>query len=339
MKTLAVKYRPKTWDDVVEQDAIKRILTNQLSSNQLNHAYLFVGGAGTGKTTCARILANEINNHKGSPIEIDGASNNGVDQIKAICESAMSRSVDSEYKIFIIDECHQVTTAAWNAMLKTLEEPPLKTIFIFCTTNPEKIPKTILSRVQRFNFNRISNQGIFERLCKVCEQENIKADEDALKHIAILANGHLRDALTMVDKVRLYSDEITEISMSESLGANSYYDLAMLFDGVTTRNEEMIIRVIEDCHDEGRDLKRVIDDEISYVIDYLKWEVTGTIEYCSCPTFVRAFFESYGKERKMNAKHYLTCLLKLRNAIKYTDSAKDIIESYLILECGGEKHE
>ena len=295
-KTLAVKYRPQTWDDVVEQDEIKIILQNQLATNELNHAYLFVGGAGTGKTTCARILANEINKHNGAPIEIDGASNNGVDQVRKICDDALTRSVDSEYKIFIIDECHMLTTAAWNAMLKTIEEPPLKTIFIFCTTNPEKIPKTILSRVQRFDFKRISLIGIQNRLTKICNEEDIKADTDAIKHIAKLANGHMRDAITMLDKVKLYSDEITEQSVTDNLGVNSYYDLGMLFNGVTENNEEMVIRVIENSHKSGRDLRDLIDDEISLVIDYLKWSICKeSFEYCTCPYFVEEWFSTYTK--------------------------------------------
>ena len=332
-KTLAVKYRPQTWDDVVEQDEIKIILQNQLATNELNHAYLFVGGAGTGKTTCARILANEINKHNGAPIEIDGASNNGVDQVRKICDDALTRSVDSEYKIFIIDECHMLTTAAWNAMLKTIEEPPLKTIFIFCTTNPEKIPKTILSRVQRFDFKRISLIGIQNRLTKICNEEDIKADTDAIKHIAKLANGHMRDAITMLDKVKLYSDEITEQSVTDNLGVNSYYDLGMLFNGVTENNEEMVIRVIENSHKSGRDLRDLIDDEISLVIDYLKWSICKeSFEYCTCPYFVEEWFSTYTKNYD-KVKHFLRCLLRIKDSVKYSDNPKDIIESLLILEC------
>ena len=176
-KSLAVKYRPKTWDDVTEQSSTKIILQQQLSSNEVKNAYLFCGPAGCGKTTCARIFANDINKGEGNPIELDAASNNGVDDVREIIQQAKTKSLDSEYKIFIIDECHALSNSAWQAMLKIIEEPPAKSIFIFCTTNPERIPKTILSRVQRYDFNRISTEGIINRLQYILEQENYVLDE------------------------------------------------------------------------------------------------------------------------------------------------------------------
>ena len=172
MESLAIKYRPKTFDDVTEQVFIKAILSNQLKSGEVKHAYLFCGGAGTGKTTCARIFASEINKGSGNPIEMDAASQNGVDDVREIIQQAKTKSIDSEYKVFIIDECHAFSNNAWQAMLKIIEEPPAKSIFIFCTTNPEKIPKTIISRVQRYDFQRISQKGIVDRLKNILEQEN-----------------------------------------------------------------------------------------------------------------------------------------------------------------------
>ena len=176
-KSLAVKYRPKTWLDVTEQDAIKTILTQQIESGEIKNGYLFCGGAGTGKTTCARIFANEINKGQGTPIEMDAASNNSVEDIRNVIAQAQTKSLDSEYKIFIIDEAHSLSNSAWQAMLKTLEEPPAKSIFIFCTTDPQKIPKTILSRVQRYDFQRISQKGIVSRLehilhCEMADFDN-----------------------------------------------------------------------------------------------------------------------------------------------------------------------
>lgn len=170
--SLAVKYRPHGWDSVVEQDSTKIILQQQLETGEVQHAYLFVGSAGCGKTTCARIFANEINHHEGAPIELDAASNSGVDDVRDIIKQAKLKSLDSEYKVFIVDECHALSNTAWQAFLKLLEEPPAKSIFIFCTTDPQKIPKTILSRVQRYDFKRISQQGIVDRLKYILEAEN-----------------------------------------------------------------------------------------------------------------------------------------------------------------------
>ena len=152
LESLAVKYRPNSWDEVFGQDVIVEILKKQIETNTIKNAYIFSGASGCGKTTVARIFANEINDHKGLPIEIDGASNNGVDNVKNIINEASQRSLNSEYKIYIIDEAHMLTTPAWNAFLKTIEESPKYTIFIFCTTDPQKIPETIKNRCMRFNF-------------------------------------------------------------------------------------------------------------------------------------------------------------------------------------------
>ena len=178
VKTLAVKYRPKTWDEVSEQSSTKIILQQQLESGEVKNAYLFCGPAGCGKTTCARIFANDINKGEGNPIELDAASNNGVDDVRNIIQQAKTKSINSEYKIFIIDECHALSNSAWQAMLKIIEEPPAKSIFIFCTTDPQKIPKTILSRVQRYDFQRLSSSGICDRLKYIIEKENEEYERD-----------------------------------------------------------------------------------------------------------------------------------------------------------------
>ena len=170
-QSLATKYRPTDFSSLTEQSAIKDILENQIKTKTFQHGYLFTGPSGTGKTTSARIFASMINEGKGSPIEVDAASNSGVDNIRQIIEDAKRKPLDAEYKIFIVDECHSLSNGAWQALLKTLEEPPKFTIFIFCTTDPQKVPATILSRVQRYNFQKISKDGIVKRLEYICEME------------------------------------------------------------------------------------------------------------------------------------------------------------------------
>ena len=182
-QALALKYRPHTFSDLTEQSAVVKILTNQIETNTIKHGYLFVGAAGTGKTTSARIFANMINKGSGEPIELDAASNNSVDDIRRIIEEAQTKSLDSEYKVFIIDECHSLSNQAWQAMLKTLEEPPSKSIFIFCTTDPQKIPNTILSRVQRYNFQRISQEGIVQRLLYILRCEGAIASTHSVEAV------------------------------------------------------------------------------------------------------------------------------------------------------------
>ena len=155
--SLAVKYRPQTFDEVIGQDIIVKILKRQLEINDFSHAYLFCGPSGDGKTTLARIFAKELNHGYGSPIEMDAASNNGVDNVRAIIEDSRQRAIDAEYKVIIIDECHAITNQGWQAFLKCIEEPSMYTVFIFCTTDPQKIPATIQNRVMRFNLSRIAS--------------------------------------------------------------------------------------------------------------------------------------------------------------------------------------
>ena len=222
MLSLSVKYRPTKFEEVCSQKAIVKILNRQLELKDYSNCYLFSGPSGTGKTTIARIFSNKINNGVGEPIEIDAASNNGVDNIRSIIDEAKERSLVSEYKIFIIDECHMITTAGWNAFLKCIEEPPKYTIFMFCTTNPEKIPSTILNRVMRFNLSKINLVDIESRLDYISNQEKLLNYKEAINYISKIANGSLREAIADLEKCLNYSNDLKIENILECLGSFFY---------------------------------------------------------------------------------------------------------------------
>lgn len=331
---LAVKYRPKTFSDVVEQDSTKVILQQQLESGEFKNSYLFVGGAGTGKTTCARIFANEINKGEGNPIELDAASNSGVDDVRNIIQQAKTKSLDSEYKVFIIDECHSLSNTAWQAFLKLIEEPPAKSIFIFCTTNPEKIPKTILSRVQRYDFKRISTDGIVARLRYIADIELAKDGLirlEALEYLAKLADGGMRDAITMMDKCLSLSKDLTIENVVKALGVADYkvmQDLTLDYVCGETAN---VLEHIELIHNEGKDLKQFIRQCINFVLDVKKWIIFKDFKYIQLPKTMstESFLVSMEKEEQyINA--LLDVLIDINSSIKYDSSPKYMIEAMLI---------
>ena len=221
-ESLARYYRPKTFEEICGQDSIIKILKRQLDLKEFKNTYLFCGSSGCGKTTTARAFANAINNGVGNPIEIDAASNNGVENVRNLIKTASERAVDSEYKIIIIDECHSLTSQAWQAFLKCIEEPPTYTIFIFCTTDPQKIPATILNRVMRFNFNKISTNLIAKRLEEICKIEGFINYFDACDYISKICNGQMRDGIALLDKCASYCEDLTIENVFYALGDYSY---------------------------------------------------------------------------------------------------------------------
>lgn len=335
-QSLAVKYRPTTFSDVVEQGSIKVILENQLKDNSIKHAYLFCGGAGTGKTTCARIFANEINKHKGTPIEIDAASNNSVENVRTIIQQSRQQSLDSTYKIYIIDECHSLSNSAWQAMLKLLEEPPATAIFIFCTTDPQKIPKTILSRVQRYDFQRISQDGIVLRLMHILTYEGLESSykPDAIEYIAKIADGGMRDAITLLDKCLAYSTELTIENVVAALGSADY-DLMLHFtDSLVAGNAKEMIEQIEQLHNQGKDLRLFTRSYTTFVLDLCKYDVTGSLEYTQLPNY---YSEILGAKTVGNyynvCRDLLKLLLGLTSDVKWDTNPKALIEANLYRFC------
>ena len=330
-QALALKYRPKCFEDLTEQSSVVTILKNQINSNTIKHGYLFVGAAGTGKTTSARIFANMINNGEGHPIELDAASNNSVDDIRELIEQAQTKSLDSEYKVFIIDECHMITPQGWNAFLKTLEEPPLKSIFIMCTTNPEKIPQTILSRAQRYDFQRISQQGIVERLIHICVQEEVEdAKLEAIQYIAKVADGGMRDAITMLDKCLSYSNELTIDSVVKALGIADYDTMVDLYNAIMKNEVPKVFSIIETVHASGVDLKQFIKLFSEFVLDINIFCLTKDKSLVKIPDVWLSKLD--GGEK---SKDLLSLLMQLRTEVKYEHNPKPLLIAKLYLYMEG----
>ena len=338
IKSLAIKYRPTTFGDVVEQEAIKVILTQQLKTNTVKNSYLFCGGAGTGKTTCARIFASELNNHKGNAIEMDAASNNSVDDVRNIIQQAKTKSLESEYKCFLIDECHSLSNTAWQAMLKLIEEPPAKSIFIFCTTEPERIPKTILSRVQRYDFHRISQTGIVDRLHHILdlefENKSFQFHRDSLEYIAKIADGHMRDAITMLDKCLSYSDDLSIENVVKALGTADYEIFIILTNSIFSGNCKGVVHVIENVYAAGTDIKQFLKQYLNFILDLCKYSSCKSFNFLQVPQ-INSIQDSFNEWLDGDNKYMelLDALIKLNAEIKWDTNPKALIEATLILFC------
>lgn len=285
-------YRPRSFDDMVGQKIITQTLKNAIATQQTGHAYLFSGPRGTGKTSAAKIFAREVNGIAPETddsqipdiIEIDAASNNGVDEIRNIRDGANYAPIESEYKIYIIDEVHMLSSGAFNALLKTLEEPPANVKFILATTEPQKIPATILSRTQRFEFKRIDNDTIQARMAEILQKEGVSFDDDALHIIANVAEGGMRDALSILDQVLAFgADHVTLENALQVTGSTTASQLVTYLQQVSNYDTESALQTLHDILLEGKDAVRFVADLLGVLRDVMLAEVALNLIKTTAP--------------------------------------------------------
>ncbi len=311
------KYRPQVFEDVVEQRTVVKILQEALKQNKIAHAYLFAGPKGTGKTSIARIFAKGLNCVNGPTphpcmkceqcltitngtnldvIEIDAASNRGIDEIRDLKEKVQYAPVSARYKVYIIDEAHMLTMQAFNALLKTLEEPPENVVFILATTEPEKIPATIVSRCERFYFRPISLNGLFKKIIEISQKENVKITEPAAMLIARFSSGSLRNALSLLDQAITTFSDITEEKIRELIGVPGDDILIELFLSIVKKDPVRALAVIKKMKDSGKDSKVFVNEFLNYLQDLLNVKIIGAVSKDS--TFDEAFNENLKKQAK-----------------------------------------
>jgi DNA polymerase-3 subunit gamma/tau len=286
-QVIARKWRPQTFDDVVGQDHVVRTLKNAIARNRIAHAYLFVGPRGTGKTSTARIFAKALNVTGGPKadfdvndpiaqsiadgscldvIEIDGASNNGVEQVRELRDTVRYAPAQGKFKVYIIDEVHMLSTAAFNALLKTLEEPPAHAKFIFATTEVQKVLPTIISRCQRFDLKPIPTELIVQRLKKIAVAEKIKVSDAALGSIARMADGGMRDAQSIFDQmISFCGNEVSEADVLDVYGLVAGEKIAALAAALAAGDHRKIVEIVDECDENGRDLYRLLVDVQAHV--------------------------------------------------------------------------
>ena len=348
------KFRPQTFAEMVGQEHITRTLKNQIIANRVGHAYLFTGGRGTGKTTSAKVLARAINclNPKdGEPcneceicksaisgsltdiVEMDAASNNSVEDIRSIREEVNFLPTKAKYRVYIIDEVHMLSQGAFNALLKTLEEPPEHVKFILATTEPQKLPATILSRCQRFDFKRISNEDIIKRLKIVTEESNIQISTQALNIIASLSEGAMRDALSILERcVQDGENSIDEDKIKELVGIPKITYIHSIAEAIIEYNIDEAMEAITTVLEEGKDLNNLLWEIIKYFRDILMVKTNQKLTMYNETDLanLKNLSEKISKER---AIHLISELSKLENDMKFSTQKLIVFQAGIIKLC------
>ena len=351
------KFRPQTFEEMVGQEHITRTLRNQIMANRVGHAYLFNGGRGTGKTTSAKVLAraiNCLNPQDGEPcneceicksalngsltdiVEMDAASNNSVEDIRSIREEVNFLPTKAKYRVYIIDEVHMLSQGAFNALLKTLEEPPEHVKFILATTEPQKLPATILSRCQRFDFKRISNEDIIKRLEIVCKESNIEITKQALNIIASLAEGAMRDALSILERcVQDGENNIDEDKIKELVGIPKITYIHSITEAIIKYNIDEAMESITKVLDEGKDLNNLLWEIIKYIKDILMVKTGQKLTIYNEEDFanLKKLADEVSKER---AIRLISELSKLENDMKSSTQRLIVFEAGIIRLCDKE---
>ena len=351
------KFRPQTFAEMVGQEHITRTLRNQIMANRVGHAYLFNGGRGTGKTTSAKVLARAINclNPKdGEPcneceickaalngsltdiVEMDAASNNSVEDIRSIREEVNFLPTKAKYRVYIIDEVHMLSQGAFNALLKTLEEPPEHVKFILATTEPQKLPATILSRCQRFDFKRISNEDIIKRLEIVCKESNIEISEGALKIIAVLAEGAMRDALSILERcVQDGENKIDEDKIKDLVGIPKITYVHSIVDAIVEYDIDKAIASMDEILNQGKDLSNFLWEIIKYVKDVLIYKSSGKAELHNEDEVanIKALSDKVTKEKLVNLIYEFS---NLENDMKWSTQKTIMFQAGIIKLCSKE---
>ncbi len=351
------KFRPITFSELVGQEHITRTLRNQIMADRVGHAYLFNGGRGTGKTSSAKILARAINclNPKdGEPcneceickgalngsltdiVEMDAASNNSVEDIRSIREEVNFLPTKAKYRVYIIDEVHMLSPGAFNALLKTLEEPPEHVKFILATTEPQKLPATILSRCQRFDFKRISNEDIIKRLEIVCKESNIEISEGALKIIAVLAEGAMRDALSILERcVQDGENKIDEDKIKDLVGIPKITYVHSIVDAIVEYDIDKAIASMDEILNQGKDLNNFLWEIIKYVKDVLIYKSSGKAELYNEDEVanIKALSDKVTKEKLVNLIYEFS---NLENDMKWSTQKTIMFQAGIIKLCSKE---